>query len=116
MIIESYNFGHITVSKRDYTSDLKIIKGEVHPNWWRKEGHRLSFGDIEDIVEARPKVLVVGTGAYGVMVLEEGLTERLNSIGIEVLARPTQKAVQAFNDLFKKMGSRDVAGAFHLTC
>jgi len=116
MIIEFYSFGRMTIQGHTYTSDLKIIRGEIHPNWWRKEGHSLCLEDIKDITEAMPELLIVGLGAYGVMKIPSMVMEELNSLGIECRAFPTAKAVKVFNQLFKELGKDQVSGAFHLTC
>ena len=112
--IDDYRFGEMVIAGKSYRSDLKIINGEVVPNWWRKEGHRLSLEDLSDVLEARPEVLVVGTGAYGVMKVPESVKKALAERGIKLEALPTAKAAARFNELFAT-GKR-VAGAFHLTC
>lgn len=113
-MIESYRFGEIVVLGKTYRRDLKIIKGRVYPDWWRKEGHLLQPEDLEDIWTARPEILVVGTGASGVMRVDPRTVERAEELGIAFEAYPTNKAVLRFNKLFEE--GRDVAAAFHLTC
>jgi hypothetical protein len=67
-MIDHYTTGsHMTVRGTRYRKDLKIIHGEVMGNWWRKEGHRLAVGDIDDILTASPQILVIGTGYAGNM-------------------------------------------------
>ncbi len=112
--IDDYHFGEMVISGKVYRSDLKIINGEVLPNWWRKEGHRLALEDIADVIQAQPEVLVVGTGAYGVMKVPEAVKKALEEKGIKLEAYPTAKAAARFNELFA--AGKRVAGAFHLTC
>lgn len=116
MVIESYGFGRLTIDGHTYTSDLKIIKGRVYPDWWRKEGHRVHLEDITDILEASPLILVIGLGASGVMRLAQGLEDTLEECGIRCIARPTGEAVTLFNEYISRNRVMDVAGAFHLTC
>jgi hypothetical protein len=116
MKITSYSFGKISIDNQAFTSDLKIIRGDVKPNWWRKEGHRLQIDDIRDITEAKPEILVVGTGYSGLMRLSDGLREELGKLGIEIEALPSGKAVERFNNLVEKLGEQKVALAIHLTC
>ena len=67
-MIDQYTTGsHMTVKAKKYHKDLKIIHGKVIGNWWRQEGHRLAGGDIDDILTARPQILVIGTGNAGNM-------------------------------------------------
>ncbi|RUM89104.1 MAG: hypothetical protein DSZ24_02080 [Thermodesulfatator sp.] len=113
-MIESYRFGEMVVSGRAYRKDLKIIEGRVVPNWWRKEGHLLQPEDLEEVWAARPEILVVGTGASGVMRVDPRVREKAQSLGIQLEAYPTARAAERFNELFSQ--GRRVAGAFHLTC
>jgi len=113
-MIESYRFGEIVVLGKTYRRDLKIIKGRVYPDWWRKEGHLLQPEDLEDVWRASPEILVVGTGASGVMRVDPRTAEKAKALGIVLEAYPTAKAAERFNQLFKE--GREVAGAFHLTC
>lgn len=111
--IESYSFGRMRVDGTDYTSDLIILPEGIIPSWWRKEGHNLQPEDIEAVLDAAPEVLVIGTGAMGMMSVSEGALSALREAGIEVLAERTGKAVETFNRVSQ---ARRAAGAFHLTC
>lgn len=113
-VIEDYGFGHMVIDGRKYTADLKIIFDRVVSNWWRREGHKLHLEDITDIVDAKPEVVVVGTGAFGFMKVPKEVIDFLEAKGIGVVVEKTKDAVRKFNDL-KEKGLR-VAGAFHLTC
>jgi hypothetical protein len=113
-MIEHYRFGNMTIDGRQYQNDLKIIDGQVISNWWRKEGHWSDVEDMADIVEARPDVLVVGTGSPGRMNLSEELRQVLANLKIRVIEESTDEAVQTFNRL-SESGDK-VAAAFHLTC
>jgi hypothetical protein len=113
MNIEAYEFGTITIDGNTYTRDLKIIAGRVIPNWWRKEGHNLLPEDIEDILKAKPGVLVVGTGHDGMMHISRVTEDRLAEAGIELVAKRTRDAVAEFNRL---ADPGNAAFAAHLTC
>ncbi|MBW1718463.1 MAG: Mth938-like domain-containing protein [Deltaproteobacteria bacterium] len=116
MKIESYRFGEIIIDGIRYTKDLKIIKGKTFDNWLRSKGHTLQLDDILDVVAAKPSTLIVGTGAYGRMVVKPGLSEKLESKGIRIEALPTESAIQRFSELASLLGHEDVAIALHLTC
>ncbi len=116
MKITDYRFGHITVNGKEYTSDIKIINGRVIPNWWRRQGHLLQLDDVKDIFEAKPQVLVVGTGAAGVMRIDEGVKNKASELGIELRPSRSAEAVENFNSLVDQLGHDKVALAIHLTC
>lgn len=95
-----------------YTSDLIIVGEEIFPHWWRKEGHSLCPEDLKVVVEKKPEILVIGTGAYGAMDFPFETEKYLEERGIEVIWKPTAEAVEIFNSIT----GRYKAGAFHLTC
>lgn len=112
-MIDSYSFGHITVDGRSYTSDLIIYPERVDSSWWRKEGHKLQLQDLQDVLEYRPEVLLVGQGNPGRMKVPDELVRELEQRGIRVWFGPTEEAVQRYN----KLGtSKRVVAALHLTC
>ena len=113
--IDHYAFGNMTIAGRAFTSDLRIFPdGRIAPNWWRRQGHLLQIEDLSDLLESRPDLLIVGTGASGTMRPAAGLQEALQKAGIEVHFLPTAEAVQRFNASLG--GSARLAACFHLTC
>lgn len=113
MKIEHYSFGKITIDGKTYTSDVIIYQGRVDSSWWRKEGHYLQVVDLVDVINAKPEVLIIGTGYSGVMVVPKETISHLESKGIEVHVARSEKAVEMFNKLRKK---KLVIAALHLTC
>ena len=114
-MIEHYATGsYMTVDGKNYHQDLKIIRGQVKGNWWRKQGHRLDTEDISDIISAKPEMLVIGTGYAGNMRILESVRSALEEHNVGVVAEETAKAVSVFNRFAGE--GKDVAGAFHLTC
>jgi hypothetical protein len=114
MKIEDYAFGRIVVDGVTYTDDIKIIDGEVKPQWFRKTGHRVEVSDISDLLEKSPELILFGKGASGNMAVSEEVAEKLEAQRIEMIAKPTQEAVEIFNRLAGE--GRSVAAGFHLTC
>jgi hypothetical protein len=106
----------IVIKGKRYTSDVVIFPDKVLVDWWRREGHSLHVGDLEDVLNAepQPEVLVVGTGYSGLMKLSHEVEEVLSSRGIKVIDQPTRQACRTFNELLKS--GRRVVAAFHLTC
>jgi hypothetical protein len=112
-MIDSYDFGRIVIDGKHYNSDLIVFPDKVRDGWWRKEGHRLHVEDLKDVLEAKPEVLVVGTGYYGLMKVPPETRKHVESEGIELIAQKTTEACKTFNRLVK---SRKVVAALHLTC
>lgn len=113
MKISHYSFGRITIDGKTYTSDVIIYPDRVDSSWWRKEGHYLQVVDLTEVINAKPDVLIIGTGYSGVMVVPEETTEFVRSKGIEVRVERTEKAVDIFSSLRK---DKKVIAALHLTC
>jgi hypothetical protein len=111
--VASYAFGKIVVDDKTYTQDLILLPGGARPGWWRKEGHLLQPEDLQEVVEARPSVLVVGTGNPGLMKVPQETLDCLAAQGIRVEVHPTAAACQRYNELAR---SEQAAAALHLTC
>lgn len=111
--IDSYTFGLAKVDGHTYTSDLKLFPDKVKPNWWREEGHELHLSDIEDVIAASPKVLIIGTGASGAMKVPDEVIKNIESLDIELLVFPTKEAVEKYNLI--SPGKKTIA-CLHLTC
>ncbi len=112
-MIDSYRFGHIVVDGKEYTSDLIIFPDKVDASWWRKEGHNLCEEDIEAAMQVNPDVLVVGTGADGLMQVPESTRDYVRSRGTDLIVERTERACELYNRAPKR--SRTIA-ALHLTC
>jgi len=114
--IVQYRFGEIIVDNERYNRDI-ILSGEkvLVKSWWRKEGHRLCLNDIKDVLEKyKPEILVIGTGYYGFMKVDDDLKSYLKNKDIDLVEARTADAVKKFNELVEKEAK--VLGAFHLTC
>ena len=113
-MIESYDFGRIVIDGKQYTTDLIIFPERVKDGWWRKQGHRLYIEDIEEVVEERPEVLVVGTGYSGLMSVPAETKRYIEERGIELIIQPTKQACETYNKLIQS--GKETIAAFHLTC
>jgi len=110
--ISHYSFGSITVDGKPYSSDVIVFPDRVVSPWWRMEGHRIQPADLKDVVDSGTEVLIVGTGASGMMRVPAETLEFLRSRGISVKVEKTASAVELYNT-----GSKDrTVAAFHLTC
>ena len=114
-MIDSYDFGIIVIDGKRYTSDVIIFQDHINDNWWRKEGHRLGIEDIGEIIDAKPDVLIIGTGHSGLMRVPEETRGFIESKGIEMIIEKTKEACERYNN-YKKSGLKRVVAALHLTC
>jgi len=114
MKIEKYSFGYITINGKEYTKDVIIFPDNVFCPWWREEGHSLSLRDLKNVIELSPSLLIVGTGAYGVMKVPEKTLEKLKKKNINVILAKTGEAVELYNENFQK--NKKTIACLHLTC
>jgi hypothetical protein len=114
MHIDSYQFGKIVIDGVSYTKDCLILGGAVKANWRREEGHSLSVADLQEVIEAKPAILIIGCGASGMMDVPEKTMQALKEQGIQVEVYDTHRGVQRFNELSEE--NTNAAAALHLTC
>lgn len=112
-MIEFYSFGQITINGRRYNRDIIIFPDHIKDSWWRKEGHKLNLEDLKEIFKAKPAVLVIGSGYFGLMKVPQEVKNHITSKNIELIVENTKQACQTYNSLCQ---TRKVVGAFHLTC
>lgn len=113
MRITHYSFGTITIDGHTYASDVIIYLDRVDSKWRRKEGHLLQIEDLADIMTAKPSVLIIGTGASGLMKVPGKTLKYLNSNGVGVHIHDTKKAVELYNMIASQ---KPAIAALHLTC
>ena len=97
--VENYRFGCVVVDGKELSRDVVVLPDRVLRSWWRGDGHRFAFADLEEVVDELPERLLVGSGAYGQMrPVPEALNE-LRQRGVEVEALPTDEAVRRYGEL-----------------
>lgn len=114
MQIEKYSFGSIVINGKKYNKDVIIFPDRVFSPWWREEGHNLSIKDLEKVIEEKPSLVIIGTGANGVMRVPEETLEGLKQKDIEPIVTKTGEAVKIYNEKTKK--DEEVIACLHLTC
>jgi len=112
-IIDSYQFGLIVVNDESYTSDVLIFPDRVKDNWRRRTSHQLHLDELSEALAEMPEVLVIGTGASGLMKVLPEAEQALEALGIKLIGQPTNEACQTYNRLCQ---SQKVVAALHLTC
>jgi hypothetical protein len=112
--IGAYSFGRVEIDGRVYTSDVVILPTRVIGDWWRDEGHALTPGDLTDVLDALPDLLIIGQGAQGLMKVTDEALACLSEAGIKTICMPTARAVAIFNE--RSSQGDNVAAALHLTC
>ena len=113
-MIDQYSFGSITIDGKTYNYDIEIRSTGEILSWQRKQGHIISFDDIERAIRENPEIIVIGTGYSGVAEVDEEIKKELPIRKINLIIEKTTDAVEIFNSLIKE--NKKVIGLFHLTC
>ena len=103
----------MVIDGKTYTSDLILYPDKIDDSWWRKSSHLLLIEDLYDVLRYEPKVLVVGTGADGLMEVPDEIKRFVQSKGIELIVDDTENACKTYNKLKEK---KKVIATLHLTC
>jgi len=114
MHVDSYHFGEIIIDGKHYNKDVIIFDKEVFSPWWREKGHLLSREDLNEILQAKPEILIIGNGASGLMKVSNEVKDFIEKRGIKCIILNTEEAYKKFNE-FKSLG-KNIIAAFHLTC
>ena len=114
IMITDFSFGKIVVGGVSFTNDIKILQGKVIPDWWRKSGHVVDVGDVADMLDSQPDILLLGKGQPGLMKSTRSLQQLLESKGIELIEEKTTSAIKTFNRLTKE--GKNVCAGFHVSC
>ncbi len=115
MKIDDYEFGRVVIDGKTHTSDVIIYPDHVDSNWWRKQGHKLQIEDLSAALEGSPEVLIVGTGADGMVKITKEVQTYLKSKGIKLISAVTTDACKKHNEMTED-SSEKVVTALHLTC
>jgi hypothetical protein len=116
MEIERYDFGHIIINGQGYSRDLILLPDRVISDWWRERGHSLAVADLEEVTQAPEQidVLVIGTGAHGLMAVPPETRRHFEQLGVELIIRRTGFAVEEHNR--HREAGQSVVTALHLAC
>lgn len=117
--IERYRFGKMVIGGKPFTSDLMILSsGDIIQNWRRRKGHLLTSDDIKPLLDSQPDLLIVGTGAFGMMKMDPALDDRSGEPAsgkkTKVIALRTGKGIESYNKLLTS--NQKMCACFHLTC
>jgi len=112
--INSTEFGSITIDGKKYRSDVTV-------NWEGKvkeveseSRHLISEKEFFDLVFERPEIIVIGTGASGLMEISPEVLNFAKKKKIEIISMLTSQAIKKFNQLVE--AGKKVVAYMHVTC
>jgi hypothetical protein len=111
-MIDSYSFGHITINGEDH-EDIKIIAEKIIP-WKCVEHHTVTEQDIMDLLEESPDIIIIGTGASGLVYVKNEAIQKIEQKNIKLIIENTKKACEEYNNMKKE--DKRVNALLHSTC
>ena len=115
--VDSFSFGAIVIGGKKYGCAILLFPdGSVRK---RKSGlekfgsHTIKKRDIQQLIEATPDVLVIGTGTDAKARLEANAGLHAKESKVELMVLPSSAAIHALNELVGE-GKR-VAALIHIT-
>jgi len=112
-MIEEYTFGCFIIDGKRYLDDIKLIREKVE-YWYDREKHTLKIKDIESLVKKRPEILIIGTGASGLLEISDDVKNFIRSKGIKLILEKTADACKTYNECLKQ--NKRVCAILHATC
>ena len=116
--IDKFSFGSIVIDGKKYRKDALIFAdGTVK----KRKGAFLMFGshnikkeEIEELVQAEPEMIIVGTGTDGKANLAPGIEDWAKERNLNLIVQPSHEAVAKLNELAEQ--KKKVAALIHITC
>lgn len=112
-MIEKYTFGEFVIDGKKYKSNVVLINGEVKVGRYLVE-HELMIDDFTEIINSHPEIIVIGTGADGVVDVPNEIAEFIESKKIKLIVEKTAEACLTYNSLLKK--GKKIGAFLHNTC
>jgi len=114
-MIEEYKIGRFVVDGKEFLGDLMIINNKPH-YWQTRQRRKLRIEDIKELVEEKPEVFIIGTGAGGMLEIEEKVTEYINENinNVFLIVSKNSDAIDSYNEAEKK--GKKICGVFPSSC
>lgn len=112
-MIDSYTFGTFIIDGKKFDSNVKLIQTKAE-KYRHFENHLIELNDFVDLVGQKPDMIIIGTGASGVVEVPDDIKEYIEKAGIKLIIEQTGDAVKTYNDLLKK--NKKVCAVMHNTC
>jgi hypothetical protein len=111
--IQEYKIGSFLINNKRYLSDIKIVN--KRPFYWNdRNRYNLEESNLNDLFKAKPEVIIIGTGASGMLKVSQDIKEMIKERNTGVVVEPTPQAVKSFNKAVK--ANLNVAAIMAATC
>ncbi|MDI1361458.1 Mth938-like domain-containing protein [Methylotenera sp.] len=110
-LITGYGQGWVDINRQRYSNNLILLPNQLIENWHVLSFDNIQANDFEKIVELKPDVVLLGTGASHKFIHPK-LTTALTRVGISLESMSTDAACRTYNILMSE--GRNVLAALIL--
>ncbi len=114
VMIDSTEFGSITINSKRYNNDVILSYKDVIREGNTQKRHLISKKDLNLLLKEKPDVIVIGTGQNGYLEVSPDAFNFSKQKKIEFFNLETPEAIKKFNQLYAS--GRKVVGYMHVTC
>lgn len=114
VLINSTEFGSITINSKKYNNDVIISYKDVVKEGRTQSRHLISKRELNFLLENDPDIIVIGNGQEGCLQVSPDVLNLAKQKNIEIINAATPEAVKKFNQLYAS--GRKVVGYMHVTC
>jgi hypothetical protein len=114
VIINSTEFGSITVDGKTYYNDIIITWNNEVKEVHLTVRHYFGLTEFNRILSKKPDLLIVGTGDSDLCKVSDEVRKLCRERGIELLQMISRKAIEKFNETFNQ--EKKVVAFIHVTC
>jgi len=114
VMIDSTDFGSITINSKRYNNDVIVSYKDVVREGKTQKRHLISKKDLDILLKEKPDVVVIGTGQDGYLQISPDVFNFSKQKGIEFFDLETPEAIKKFNQLYAS--GRKVVCYMHVTC
>lgn len=107
-LITSYGAGYVEINRKRYEHSLVVLPDSIITDWQATDFDSLTAAHFEKLVELKPEVVLLGTGAKH-RFIHPKLTKALTEAGVSVECMDTAAACRTYNILMSE--GRKVATA-----
>ena len=112
-MIDKYTFGEFVIDGKLYKSNIKLIQDKA-VECRHFDNHIIKIDDFNDLIEQKPKYIIIGTGESGLMNVPQEIIDHLEQNNIKPIIEKTGDAVNTYNKLLKE--NKKVCAILHNTC
>src|SRR3989344_8006502 len=99
--IQEFKLGSFFVDSKHFIGNIKIADNKIR-YWDRPDDYTLEMDEIESVLKLSPNVIIIGTGAGGLLKVSDAIKQRILRNNIEIVIDKTQNVINLINSLSKE--------------